>query len=80
MLIIRLSQFIIRKVIQKKSSLPTRAIPLLIELSDNNNISVEHVYSMCTTAVETQVATIAIQVVMVIFRIGKYRPKSRGKR
>jgi len=37
------------------------------------------VYSMCTTMMETEVATIAVQVVLVILSLGKYKPGERIK-
>jgi len=48
-------------------------------MTDKTNITLDHVYSMCTTMMETEVATIAVQVVLVILSLGKYKPGERIK-
>lgn len=50
-------------------------IPYIVELSDKNNLNVDHVYSMCTTILETEAATFAVQMVMVLLKFGKFKPK-----
>jgi len=70
---IRLVTFVVRRSIRLRPRKLTRVIPLLVELSDNINI--DHVYSMCTTMMETEAATLAVQMVLVLIRLGKLRPK-----
>jgi len=70
---IRLVTFVVRRSIRLRPGKLTRVIPLLVELSDNINI--DHVYSMCTTMMETEAATLAVQMVLVLIRLGKLRPK-----
>jgi len=82
---LRLSNIIVRKTFRARSrrnvqfQLPTRIIPYVIEMTDKTNITLDHVYSMCTTMMETEVATIAVQVVLVILSLGKYKPGERIK-
>jgi hypothetical protein len=81
MLVVRLSKLIIQRVTRKKKiSMSSKVIPFLVELSDKNNISMEHIHSMCTLIMETEAATMAMQMVLVFCSLGKYRPKSKGKR
>jgi len=81
MSIVRFSNVVVRRTFhvrsRKKFQLPTRIIPYIIEMSDKNNITLDHVYSMCTTMMETEMATIGVQVVLVILSLGKYKPKSK---
>ena len=46
-------------------------------MSDKNNVNMDHVYSMCSTMLETEAVTVAVQVVLVILKLGKYKPKSK---
>ena len=81
MSIVRFSNVVVRKTVQvrnrKKFQLPVRVIPYVIDFSDKHNFTLDHVYSMCTTMMETEVATIGVQVVLVILSLGKYKPKSK---
>ena len=70
---LRLVTFVVRRSIRLRPKKLNRVIPLLVELSDNVNI--DHVQSMCTTMMETEVATLAVQMVLVLIRLGKLRPK-----
>ena len=70
---IKLVSFVVRRSIRLRPRKLTRVIPLLVEFSDN--INVDHVYSMCTTMMETEAATLAVQMVLVLIRLGKLRPK-----
>jgi len=80
MSIVRFSNVVARRTIhvrnRKKFQLPTRVIPYVIEMSDKNNVTLDHVYSMCTTMMETEIVTVGVQVVLVILSLGKYKPKS----
>lgn len=81
MSIVRFSTVIVRKTVhvrkRKMFRLPAKVIPYVIELSDKNNCTLDHLYSMCTTIMETEMATIGVQVVLVILSLGKYKPKSK---
>jgi len=70
---IKLVSFVVRRSIRLRPRKLTRVIPLLVEFSDN--INVDHVYSMCTTMMETEAATLAVQMVLVLIRLSKLRPK-----
>lgn len=72
---LRLISFVVRRSLRLKPKFVTRVLPYIVELSDRNNFNMDHVYSMCTTMMETEVATIAVQVVLVLIRLGKLRPK-----
>lgn len=72
-MIIRLTGFIFRRTLRVKPKLITKVIPCIVELSDN--ITPDHVYSMCTTMMETEVATLALHMVLVIVRLGRLKPK-----
>jgi len=64
-----------RRSLRIKPKFATKVLPYIVELSDRNNLNVDHIYSMCTTMMETEVAAIAVQVVMVLIRMGKFKPK-----
>ena len=70
---LRLVSFVVRRTLRLRPKTITRVIPFMVELSDNINI--DHVYSMCTTMMETEAATLAVQMVLVIIRLGKLRRK-----
>jgi hypothetical protein len=67
--------FVVRKTLRVKPRTTTKVIPYIVELSDKNNLNVDHVYSMCTTILETEAATFAVQMVMVLLKFGKFKPK-----
>lgn len=46
-------------------------------MSDKNNLNIDHMYSMCTTIMETEAVTVAVQVVLVVLSLGKFKPKSK---
>ena len=69
----RLVSFVVRRSLRLRPKTITRVIPFMVELSDNINI--DHVYSMCTTMMETEAATLAVQMVLVLVRLGKLRRK-----
>lgn len=81
MSIVRFSNIVARRTIhvrsRKKFQLPAKVIPYIIEMTDKNNLSIDHVYSMCTTIIETEAVTVAVQVVLVILSLGKFKPKSK---
>ena len=81
MSIVRFSTIVARRIIhvrsRKKFQLPGKVIPYVIEMTDKNNLSIDHVYSMCTTILETEAVTVAVQVVLVILSLGKFKPKSK---
>lgn len=68
---LRLVSFVIRRSVRLKSKNVTKVVPLLVELS--NNVNIDHVYSMCTTMMETEAATLAVQMVLVLIRLAKRR-------
>lgn len=70
---IKLVSFVVRRSIRLRPQKLTRVIPLLVEFSDN--INVDHVYSMCTTMMETEAITLAVQMVLVLIRLNKLKPK-----
>jgi hypothetical protein len=78
---LRLSSLIVRKTFRARShrnvqfQLPTRIIPYVIEMTDKTNITLDHVYSMCTTMMETEAATLAVQMVLVLIRFVKLKRK-----
>lgn len=81
MSIVRYSNIVIRRTTQirnrQKFQLPTKIIPYVIEMSDKNNLNIDHMYSMCTTIMETEAVTVAVQVVLVVLSLGKFKPKSK---
>ena len=72
---LRLIGFVVRRSLRIKPKFVTKVLPYVVELSDRNNFTIDHVYSMCTTMMETEVAAIAVQVVLVLIRLGKLKPK-----
>ena len=70
---LRLVSFVVRRTIRFRPRKLTGVIPLLVELS--NNVNIDHVYSMCTTMMETETATLAVQMVLVLIRFAKLKPK-----
>lgn len=70
---IKLIRFVLRKSLRLKPNALTRSVPLIIELS--KGINLEHIYSMCTTMMETEATTLAVQMVLVIIRMKKLKPK-----
>ena len=70
---LRLVSFVVRRSVRLRPKKITKVVPLLVELSNNANI--DHVYSMCTTMMETEAATLAVQMVLVLIRLAKLKPK-----
>jgi len=66
-------RFIFRLAMRRKPPLVTRLVPYMIEFSDKHNLTLDHVRSMCTTMMETEAATVAVQMVLVLIRLAKRR-------
>lgn len=70
---IKLVRFVVRRTLKRKPNAITRSVPFIIELS--KGINFEHIQSMCTTMMEIETATLAVQMVAVLIRMSKIKPK-----
>lgn len=72
---VRLLSIVLRKVVRGKPPVQARIVPYLIEFSDRHNLTMDHVRTVCSTLAETEVATVALQVVLVLIRLVKRKSK-----
>lgn len=72
---VRLLSIVLRKVVRAKPPIQTRIVPYLVEFSDKHTLTLDHVRTVCSTLLETEVATVAVHVVWVLIRLVKLKPK-----
>lgn len=70
---IKLVRFVVRRSLKQKPNALTRSVPFVLELS--KGINLEHIQSMCTTMMEIETMTLTVQMVAVLIRVSKIKPK-----
>ena len=70
---IKLLHFVFRRTVRTRAPNAVKNfIPLAVELSQRGNLTPEHIQSMCSTMLQTEAATIAVQIVVIIIRMQKF--------